>query len=384
MKRFLCFILAIVMLAGLVACSDDTEASGNESSEISEGSSAPTYKPEPVINGVKLSDYTVVFKNNSGDIVKFSTAAQTFIKKVKEIYGVSLSCVTDSRAEKENEIIFGIVDSRDICKDYTQRYDIGNYCVEVKGKKVLFAATYANGALGASEAFLEKISDMDKVSDMKFEGEKDIVRIACVGDSITYGATSTNKNKTYPAFLQEMLGLDYYVFNAGISGYSIVSTDQYAYKKTPEFQQAKRFTPDVVLFALGTNDANPTDTQPYKNWENPDNNRTKKFIDSTNELLDAFVEVNSDVKIIMLLPSSLFKVGDDGWNADAWNENLVKYVTPNLKNIAESRKLKTVDLFAWSLENKDVFVDGLHPMDDTYKTYAQFIYDSIKNDIAKK
>jgi lysophospholipase L1-like esterase len=86
----------------------------------------------------------------------------------------------------------------------------------------------------------------------------------------------------------------------------------------------------------------------------------------------------------MLLPSSLFKVGDDGWNADAWNENIVKYVTPNLKNIAESRKLKTVDLFAWSLENKDVFVDGLHPMDDSYKPFAQFIYDSIKKDIAKK
>lgn len=383
MKRFFCFILAVVMLAGLAACSDDPAESSAVSSETSEESSAPSYMPEPVINGAKLSEYTVVFKNNSGDTVKFSTAAQMFIKKVKEIYGISLSCVTDSRTEKENEIIFGIVDSRDICKDYTQRYDIGNYCVEVKGKKVLFAATYANGALGASEAFLEKISDMDKVSDMKFEGEKDIVRIACVGDSITYGATSTNKNKTYPAFLQEMLGLDYYVFNAGINGYSIVSTDQYAYKKTPEFQQAKRFKPDVVLFALGTNDANPTPTQPYKNWENPDNDRTKKFIDSTNELLDAFVEVNSDVKIIMLLPSSLFKVGDDGWNADAWNENIVKYVTPNLKNIAESRKLKTVDLFAWSLENKDVFVDGLHPMDDSYKPFAQFIYDSIKKDIAK-
>ncbi len=377
-KRFLCFFLALTFVFCLAACGDE------ESSEGSVGeSSAPAYKPEPMINGVKLSRFTVVFKNNSGDAAKFSTAAQSFIKKVKAEYGVSLRCVTDSAKENEYEIIFGVIDNRDICKDYTERYDVGNYCVEVKDKKVLFAATYANGALGASEAFLTKLSESEKVTDMKFEGEKKVIRVACVGDSITYGATSTNKNKTYPVFLQEMLGLDYYVFNAGISGYSIVSTDQYAYKKSPEFQQAKRFMPDVVLFALGTNDANPTPNQPYKNWENEENDRANKFIQSTNELFNEFKAVKPDVQIIMLLPSALFKVGNDEWNADAWNANLDKYVTPLLKDIANDNKLQTVDLRAWSLENKDVFVDGLHPKDDTYRPFAQFVYDSIKDTVKK-
>ncbi|MBR5285978.1 MAG: hypothetical protein IKU30_03690 [Clostridia bacterium] len=376
-KRLLCLFLALTFVFCLAACGDE------ESAESSAEASKPVETKIPKINGVSLSKFTVVFKNNSGDAAKFSTAAQSFIKKVKEEYGVSLRCVTDSAKENEYEIIFGVINNRDICKDYTERYDVGNYCVEVKDKKVLFAATYANGALGASEAFLTKLSESEKVTDMKFEGEKKVVRVACVGDSITYGATSTSKTKTYPVFLQEMLGLDYYVFNAGISGYSIVSTDQFAYKKSPEFQQAKSFKPDVVLFALGTNDANPTDTQPYKNWENEENDRANKFVQSTNELFDAFTEINEDVQIIMLLPSALFKVGADEWNADAWNANLDKYVTPLLKDIAKDKKLQTVDLRAWSLENESVFVDGLHPKDDTYKTFAQFVYESIKDTVKK-
>ncbi len=218
---------------------------------------------------------------------------------------------------------------------------------------------------------------------MTFSGEKKVIKVACVGDSITYGATSTNPGKNYPAYLQEMLGLDYFVLNAGISGYSIVKTDQFAYCKSTEYRKAKELAPDVVLFALGTNDANPTPSQPYKNWDNAQNDRTNRFIQSTNELLDAFVEANPEVQIYMILPASLFKVGDDGWNAEAWTANIIERVIPLLKGISEERKLQTVELFDWSLENKEVFVDGLHPKNDSYKILAQYIYDSIKDTIKK-
>ena len=383
LKRFLCLFLAFAFLFCLVSCGEDESAEASTDKSPADEASMPAYKPEPMINGARFSEFTVVYKNNVSDTAKFKTAAQSFVKQVKEIYGVTLKCTSDNAAETENEIIFGISQSREICKDNNKKYEIGGYDVEVRGRKVVFSATYANGALGASEEFLKKISDSEKVSDMKFEGEKKVVKVACVGDSITYGATSTNDQQNYPNYLQEMLGLDYHVLNAGISGYSIVSTDQYAYKKSNEFSQAISFLPDVVLFALGTNDANPTPNQPYKDWENEANDRANRFDQSTNELLDAFIAENNDVQIIMLLPTSLFKVGDDGWNAEAWNANLTKHVIPRLKRIAEERSLMTVDLYSWSLENKNIFVDGLHPQNATYKPFARFIYDSVKNDIKK-
>lgn len=383
MKRILCFILAVLMLTSLVSCCDDAEESSDAPKESSTEVSKAPVRPEPRINGIKLSDFNVVFKNNSNDTVKFRTAAQFFVKQVKEQFGVTLKCVSDASEEVANEIIFGVTKKRDICKDKTKKYGIGGYELEVRGTKVLFAATYANGAQGACVEFLEKLSKSENVVDMKTEGEKKVIKVACVGDSITYGATSTSSGNNYPAFLQDMLGLDYHVFNAGISGYSIVKSDQYAYAKAPQFHQAKNFVPDVVIFALGTNDANPTPSQPYKNWEDAANDRKNKFTESTNELLDAFAEVNPDVQIYMVLPSSLFKVGKDEWNAEAWNANLTKYVIPNLTDIAEKRKLKIIDLYEWSLNNEEVFVDGLHPKDDGYRILAQHIYGKIRENIKK-
>ena len=125
-KRLLCLFLALTFVFCLAACGDE------ESAESSAEASKPVEIKIPKINGVSLSKFTVVFKNNSGDAAKFSTAAQSFIKKVKAEYGVSLRCVTDSAAETDYEIIFGVINNRDICKDYTERYDVGNYCVEVK------------------------------------------------------------------------------------------------------------------------------------------------------------------------------------------------------------------------------------------------------------
>ena len=45
------------------------------------------------------------------------------------------------------------------------------------------------------------------------------VKVACVGDSVTYGARIEDReNDAYPAQLQRMLGPDYEVCNFGRSG----------------------------------------------------------------------------------------------------------------------------------------------------------------------
>lgn len=48
------------------------------------------------------------------------------------------------------------------------------------------------------------------------------IRVACVGDSITYGAKiEDNFLNSYPAQLQLFLGSDYLVGNFGASGYTL-------------------------------------------------------------------------------------------------------------------------------------------------------------------
>lgn len=385
MKRLLCYALCMLMLFAVTACNGTGEVSESEpSGSVSEAESVEEVKL-PVINGIELSEFTVVYKNSAGGCT-YEEVARNFVAFVQETYGIKLVCRDETFPAVDNEILFGLVPRRNISQENNTSYGYGGYKIVIQDTKVLIACSYPNGCNAGSEALLGKIRESSDgvFTNMELSGEKNIIKVACVGDSITQGINSTDpQNMTYPAYIQQMLGYDYYVLNAGLSGYSICKIDEYAYFKTNQYLQAREMRPDVVLFALGTNDANPTPNQPYKNWDDPQYDRENVFIESTNELLDAFVQINPDVQIYMILPASLFKVGADGWNAEAWTKNIVEHAHPLLKKIAEERNLPTVDMFPWSLENKEVFTDGLHPKDETYKTFAQYIYDSVKDTIKK-
>lgn len=84
------------------------------------------------------------------------------------------------------------------------------------------------------------------------------VRVACVGNSITYGAGIANREKnSYPAQLQYYLGADYEVRNFGVSGCTLLSKGDAPYIQTVAYKQSLDFAPDVVLIKLGTNDSKP-------------------------------------------------------------------------------------------------------------------------------
>ncbi len=379
MKKILCLLLAAFASFALFSCDQDT-TDGTIGQENETSAPAPSL----TVNGIDISEFHVVYKT-SNEHLQFKTYAVDFVDFVKRNYGVELDYGSDLLPENDREIIFGDTSRRSACEEFSADYDCGEYKVSVKGENVVISADYVSGCAKGYEVFLEMITEKDgSLTDVESSGAAEIIKVACVGDSITHGINSDDAvNMTYPAYLQDMLGSDYYVLNAGMSGYSIVRTDEYAYCKTSQFAEAKAFAPDVVIFNLGTNDANPTPTQPYKNWDDPKNNREELFIESTRELLDSFKTSNPDCQIYICLPSAVFKVGGDSWNAEAWTENLIDHSLPLLENIAKDYGYQTIDLYSWSLENKSVFTDGLHPRNETYKTYAEYVYQSIKETVKK-
>ncbi len=83
-----------------------------------------------------------------------------------------------------------------------------------------------------------------------------IIKIACVGNSITYGSGIVNRDKnSYPAQLQYYLGDKYKVVNFGVSGATVLSEGDFPYISTKEYNESKAFQPDIVLIKLGTNDS---------------------------------------------------------------------------------------------------------------------------------
>ena len=86
------------------------------------------------------------------------------------------------------------------------------------------------------------------------------LRIACIGDSITYGTGLQNRDQeSYPAQLQRLLGDGVEVRNFGNPGRGILKVslrgqEKRAYLFQPEHQEALKFQPDIVVCNLGIND----------------------------------------------------------------------------------------------------------------------------------
>ena len=395
MKKLLCLLLTLAFTISLCACGNgeegvssaeqsvaDSSVSADASAEeSSEESKLPP--PVPVINGNSIEEYTIVYVKTT-DEATYEDVAVALQSYIKDSFGFELPLQDETAEETEKEIIIGNSNKRSVCGDYKGMYGYGEYKLVVTGSKVLLAASYATGCYQGYKRFVEMVeASKDGVfGDSVTEGEGNVVKVACVGDSITHGINSTNPDvQNYPHYLQEMLGLDYFVLNSGITDRSICRTDVYNYASAPQHMLAAALEPDVVIFILGSNDANPA--HDYKSWTNPDVDRKALFVESANALLDDYVKANPDVQIYIGLPSSPFKLENDKWQADGWKANLVEYVIPLLKEIANDRKLDTINLFDWSEEHPELFPDGLHPKDEGYRDFAAYIYDCINDSIKK-
>lgn len=88
------------------------------------------------------------------------------------------------------------------------------------------------------------------------------IKVACIGDSITYGAGIEDRdNDSYPAQLQRLLGSAYDVRNFGFSARVMVQTGDHPYMKEQMYSDVKNFLPDICVIMLGTNDTKP------QNWD---------------------------------------------------------------------------------------------------------------------
>ena len=388
-KSLLCIILALVTAVSMFACGGGG-TTGGQASEEPEESSAPEESAAPAalsINGNDVSTYRIIYSAGN-EAAYYSEAAYALCNFIYETFGVEIEVFPDNEnlRQESNEILIGFCNGRDDVEEkfdeyYFEDYDYGEFIIAVDGADVMLGADYSNGAYFAVEKFIElALSGDGEVGNMEITGEKEVIKVACVGDSITQGINSADLKKTYPVYLRGFLGPDYYVANYGLSGYSICETDAYCYGKSDVYKKSLAFEPDVVIFALGTNDCNPGANQ-GKEWEGTD--REEIFIKSTKNLLDSYLALDTEPQIFVCIPCSLFKVGSDVWNAVEWAARNEKYSVPLITSIAAEYGFPTVDLWTWSLDHPEIFTDGLHPKDETYKPFAQAIYEGIKDLIVK-
>ena len=123
------------------------------------------------------------------------------------------------------------------------------------------------------------------------------IKVACIGNSVTYGYGHTNPNETsYPQQLSKLLGDDYKVGNFGKSGATLLNKGHRPYTQQPECKAALEFAPDIAVIHLGLNDTDP------RNWPN----YKDEFIPDYMALIDTLRDINPAVKVYVCRMTPIF------------------------------------------------------------------------------
>jgi len=188
------------------------------------------------------------------------------------------------------------------------------------------------------------------------------IRVACVGDSITYGHAVSNWPKNnYPAQLGSMLGDNYCVNNYGYSNRTAQFGADYPYTDEKLYQQSLSYNPDIVILMLGTNDTKA------KNWKG-----VESFKKDYSQIIDSYLNLSSKPTVYLLLPVPIYKAVD---HLD--NNVLVNEMIPVIKEIASEKNLSTIDMYNTFLNKEDLFSDGVHPNKNGAKLFAETVYNVL-------
>lgn len=204
-------------------------------------------------------------------------------------------------------------------------------------------------------------------------------KVACVGNSITYGygIESWPDQTSYPHHLQGMLRKNApsdTVENFGVSGLTVRKDDQASYWNGYRFAPAIEFAADTVIIELGTNDS-----KSYTTWNTPAQNAA---VDSAitadfEALIDTF-QVKSKPHIFICLAPYVNNVE---WNI--LDTAVVKRVNPAILQAGLEKGVNVIDLHSRfsALENPSWYLeDMVHPSVEGAKHLAEIVYAHLQMD----
>lgn len=168
------------------------------------------------------------------------------------------------------------------------------------------------------------------------------IKIACIGNSITYGAGIDNReNNSYPAQLQALLGSEYEVRNFGVSATSILRNGRMPYMETDAYRASLEYNPDIVFIKMGTNAV-----------ANRNREQLPEFGRDYRAIVDTYRNLPSKPRVILLTPVRSF------FTVDHPDHLIVKDVIPVIEQTAFERGLDIINLHNLF---GDEWVDSLMP-----------------------
>jgi alpha-L-fucosidase 2 len=197
-----------------------------------------------------------------------------------------------------------------------------------------------------------------------------LVKIACIGNSITEGAgLSDPYSQSYPAKLQKLLATsNCQVQNDGVSARTLTKGGWLSYWTSGKLPDVFAFQPDIITIKLGTNDTKP------ENWEQKNNGA--QFKTDYFALVDTLAAMPSHPKIYLILPVPVYP----NPTAVSWGirDSIIQKQIPIIKEVAAARSLTVIDANT-PLKNFPQYFkkDGVHPDSSAEDTLAHIVYRAL-------
>lgn len=192
------------------------------------------------------------------------------------------------------------------------------------------------------------------------------IRVACVGDSLTYGYGISHWTKNnYPVQLGNLLGDDYCVNNFGYSGHTVSSKGDRPYINTKLYNKSLAFAPNIVVIMLGSNDAKASNMQSKAELKS-------EYI----KIIRSYLSLDSVKRVIIMSPTPVWQV--KGKNPYGIQPSVVATDIHDMaKEISEDLQLEYIDLFAIFKDKAALFKDGAHPNAEGAGLIAQTVLQTI-------
>lgn len=196
------------------------------------------------------------------------------------------------------------------------------------------------------------------------------LRVACLGDSITYGhGISKRKENSYPAKLAALLGEGYLVENFGIPGGALQSSSDMPLREEELYCQCLAWEPDVIVLMLGTNDSKP------QNWAGEE-----IFREELLSLLKALEAGEEPPEIYLCTPAAAFFRGNSTAAVTEFDIQpaVVDAIAETVREISRTEGYPLIDIHGFTAGNPQWFrEDGVHPDKAGAAAIAHAVFDAL-------
>ncbi len=191
--------------------------------------------------------------------------------------------------------------------------------------------------------------------------QKKQIRVACIGNSITFGFGIKDSTQKYPYRLGILLGKNYLVKNFGVNGRTMLKKGDQPYWKENAYKEALAFKPQIVIICLGTNDSKPW------NWKYGD-----EFYSDYYSMIKSFRKVGKPEIFVCDCPpafSHKYSISD----------SVIHYqIIPLIDSVRKATNTKPIDFYSKMKKDSSMFFDGIHPDGKGAYIMAEIVYNAIK------